>query len=310
MSTVSDLVAAGFPGYAGWNDAAAAADFAATKGAGKGNGRGGGVPGQFQAVQAPDIQAIQDKVFNQLKPYYLQLLKESNGDLQRATDALKQDYAKGTRQALEDYNRQTGYGLQDLQNSLDSLGISFNSEQEQKVDELNKRGMASYEGGAVGVQPLNPGSYNPAGATRGGVPAGSVDNSGMGAYTPTMNMANTGRGGYELDQMRKNQALRQEALQRSANQKLQGFGIDYTRYTNPNATDPSMRGTAENTLNRGIDSETRAAQQRAENLYQQLGQNTMNLAQGFAASGVDASKANVSNLYQKDQQQTFINSGI
>lgn len=311
MGYAADLVAAGFGGYQGWDDNSARADFGATGGSGKRTGGGGGGNGGFQAVQAPNLQDIEDKVYQQLKPYYMQLLTESQGDLKRATDILHQDYQKGVRIANEDFARNKAYDVADVDSQLKSLGITFQNEQDQSVDALNKRGMAVYEQGpngeinALRTQLPNAGVADPTGAA-----PGAVDTSGMGAYNPMTNLSNLGRGGTELDSLARSQALRQEALQRSSNQKIQGLGIDLQRYTNPNATDPSMRGTAENTLNRGIDSETRSAQQRAESLYQQLGQNTLNLSQGFAASGVDASKANVANLYNKDSQATFVNTGV
>lgn len=315
MGVVDDLVNAGFYGYRGWSDASAQADFNATKGAGKG-GPTGGRSGGFQAVQPPDLQAIEDKVYNQLKPYYMQLLTESQGDLTRATDILKQDYAKGTRQAKQDYARETGYATNDLSDTLKGLGITFTNEQENKIDDLNKRGMGVYDNNpdgslnTLGVRLPLEGTADPTSANLNTLNPGSPDMSGMNVGNPAPNNANLGRGGVELSRLQQDQALRQQAIQRSANQKIQGLGTDFTRYTNPNATDPSMRGTAENTLNRGINSETRAGQQRAEGLYQQLGQNTLNLSQGFAASGVDASKANVANLYNTDQQKTFVNSGV
>lgn len=315
MGAAADLVNSGYGGYAGWSDAAAQADFASTKGGGKFTGGGGSGNGGFQAVKAPDLQGIEDKVYQQLKPYYMQLLTESNGDLKRATDILHQDYQKGVRIAGEDYGRNLSNDLGDLGNQLNSLGISFQNEQNSKVDDLNKRGMAAYENGpngevnAVKTQLPFAGSYNPAGADP-NFNSGVADTSGIGVYNPLSNLGSLGRGGTEINMLARDQALRQEAVQRSANSKIQGLGIDLKRYTNPNATDPSQRGTSENTLNRGIDSETRAAQQRAEGLYQQLGQNTLNLSTGFANSGVDASKVNVSNLYNQDSQKTFVNNGV
>lgn len=316
MGAAADLVRAGFGGYAGWQDAEATANFNATGGSGKQTRGGGGSSSGFKSVQAPDIKALQDKVYEQLKPYYAELLKRSGNDLKRATDILHEDYAKGTRQALEDYNRQTGTSLADLKGSMESLGLSFLNEQESKIDNLNKRGMATYDNdpngllNSLGIQLPNSPDLNPASANLNTLDVNNPDNSGMGAARPIANASSLGRGGVELGRLQQDQALRQQALQRSANNKIQGLGIDYKRYTNPNATDPSQRGTAENSLNRGIASETNAAQNRNINLNEQLGQNTLNLAQGFAASGTEASKANVSNLYNKDNLNTFINTGV
>lgn len=307
MPSASELVQAGYTGYSGWGDAEANADFNATGGAGKGSPNGGGGGG----VQAPDLKAIEDKVYNQLKPYYMQILTESNGDFTRATDRLKQDYQKGIRVASEDFGRQTGEELANLHNSLNTLGINFNQEQDTQINDLNKRGMAVYQNNPDGstnvVQKTlpNPGSMNPTGA-----PAGQVDNSGVNPMTGLPNQQNLGRGGYELNQTLQDQQLRQEAVQRASNNKLQQYGIDYKRLTNPNATDPSQQGTLEQGLNRGTEDQTRAKQQRGEDLYNQLQNQTFNIASGFAGSGVDASKANLDNKFNTTEVNRFVNTGV
>lgn len=275
------------------------------------NNAGSGGGGGFQQVQPPDLKAIEDKVYNQLKPYYLQLLTESNGDYTRAVDRLHQDYQKGIRVASEDFGTQTGQELASLHNSLNTLGINFNQEQDKKVDELNSRGMAVYQNSPDGqynvVQKTlpNSGSMNPAGAA-----AGQVDNSGINPTESIANSQNLGEGGNELNQTLQDQQLRQEAVQRASNNKLQQYGIDYKRLTNPNATDPSQQGALENSQNRGLEDAARQKQQTGENLYNQLQNQTLQISQGFANSGVNADKANLDNKFSTDQVNQFINKGV
>lgn len=58
MPSAADLVSQGYNGYQGWSDAAAAADFASTKGAGKGGPTGGGSGGinfSFPDIKLDDV---------------------------------------------------------------------------------------------------------------------------------------------------------------------------------------------------------------------------------------------------------------
>ena len=68
-NTAAGLVAQGYYGYAGWSDAAAQADFAATGGAGKGGQTGGG----FNTAQPtiPDFQGIYDSAIQSGTKDYL-----------------------------------------------------------------------------------------------------------------------------------------------------------------------------------------------------------------------------------------------
>lgn len=300
--------------YTAWGEAEAAAD-ARAKGIQPGSGSSNG-SSSFQPLGAPDLKALEDKVYNQLKPYYLQLLKESDGDYTRAVDILKQDYAKGTRVAKEDYSRNTAQTKGELGNTLDTLGINFKDEQGNKIDELNKRGMATSQTDPNGVLnklgitlPSAP-SYDPSSGNLATLEPNSPDMSGITGPAPIANVANLGYGGHELNTLKESQRLRQEAIQRTANNKIQQLGVDYTRYTNPNATDPSQKGTAELGLSRGIDEQTRQKQQRGEALYTQLQDKTLGLASGFAGAGIKADAAKVDNLYNKGEQQTFINQGV
>lgn len=316
MSQADSYALNGTAAYTGWDPTAAVADLKAKGGTPGANGSSGSTASGYQTVTAPNLEDLEEKVYQQNKGYYMQLLAEANGNMQIATDRLHQDYAKGVRTATEDYNRNLGGDLGDLKNQLDSLGITFDTEQKSKVDDLNKRGMAVYQQGpngetnAIGVQLPNGGSYNPASANLANYDPNNPDNSGMGAYNPMSNLGNLGAGGSQLDQLARDQALRQEAVQRTSNSKIQGLGIDLKRYTNPTATDPSQMGTAENSLNRGIQDATVKNTQDREALAQKVQNDVFTTATGFANSGIDASKANVDNTFNKDLQSTFINNGV
>lgn len=103
MPIVQDLVSAGYTGYQGWGEAEAAADFAATGGAGKegGGGTGGNIGGQFQPFNF-DYEKSAQEAYGELGSYYDRILKESRGDLNLALARLKEDYDRGTRTRKED----------------------------------------------------------------------------------------------------------------------------------------------------------------------------------------------------------------
>ena len=120
-------IKATYPGYAGWNDTAAIeADYNATGGAGKGNtpwllGGGGTAPGGdavsefanvFSQLAVPGyavppitlgkIEEYEKLSLEELRPYYERILKEEGGDVERAKARIEQDYASGLRYRRED----------------------------------------------------------------------------------------------------------------------------------------------------------------------------------------------------------------
>lgn len=103
MSIVDDLILAGYTGYRGWDPAAAAADFQATGGAGKidpgsaGGGQGGGTGG-FEF----DYEAEAQKAYGELGAYYDRILKESQGDMNKALARMTEDYDRGVRVKKEE----------------------------------------------------------------------------------------------------------------------------------------------------------------------------------------------------------------
>lgn len=97
-----NLIRQVYPGYAGWGTAEMLADFNATGGAGKGNGASlnmgpGGVP-QFSF----DYEGAARQAYGELGTYYDRLLRESQGDLNKALARLTQDYERGLRIKRED----------------------------------------------------------------------------------------------------------------------------------------------------------------------------------------------------------------
>ena len=87
--------------------------------------------GSFDVTPYSDFLA---KAFDQLKPYYTQLLAEAGGDLQVALNNLETDYQTGKRTTLEDF-----------QSSMDTLGLTMKDEQTKNQGDLNSRGFALTE---------------------------------------------------------------------------------------------------------------------------------------------------------------------
>lgn len=75
-----------------------------------------------------------DKAYQQLAPYYKQLLDEAGGDLKVALGNLEQDYVIGKRTKIEDFMA-----------DMDKLGIVFPKEQTNLQGTLNQRGIALTE---------------------------------------------------------------------------------------------------------------------------------------------------------------------
>lgn len=80
-------------------------------------------------VTSPDI--FIKRAMEELTPYYTQLLKEADGDVNLAKQRLEEDYKLGVRVAKED-----------LESNLARLGITFTQEANTMRDNLNKRGIA------------------------------------------------------------------------------------------------------------------------------------------------------------------------
>lgn len=112
------------------------------------------------AFTAPDYTAIFNKVNDDLKKYYQNLLDIEKGDVDKAKQRLEKDYARGKRINLEDYALESGFAQksaktsrreseQQLQDVLQSLGYQRESlsnqrtrEERQLLGDLLSRGVS------------------------------------------------------------------------------------------------------------------------------------------------------------------------
>lgn len=221
------------------------------------------------------------------------------------------DYTQGVRQAKEKNAYEVKYGTDDFNNALASLGITFGKENESAVDTLNKRGMAVYQNNPDGsANVVNPTTFSPTDDMTNFTWSNNLQN--PGAPDP-----NQGRGGYEINQLQKDQGLRAEAVQRSKMQPLEQSAMNLKQFTNPtggfNPANPgaytgdvSQLGTAES----GLLGKQTSALQNYRNTGQQLAQNRSQeinqIAQGAALTGQKTLDQNFVNQYQKELNTDFI----
>jgi hypothetical protein len=160
-----------------------------------------------------DIDKLIQDAYNspQVVAYYQKLLTESQGDVDRAIKRLEEDYQQGLRYTTEDLTRKTGYTTEDLNSALEQLGVTFPKEAQALVDTLNKRG--------IGVTQAYSGQSRLAGA-------GAVYDA-MGNIISQGNVG--GQAGTEMQQLTEDQALRKEAIQRTADRNLKELGIQAQR---------------------------------------------------------------------------------
>lgn len=133
--------------------------------------------------------------------YYNQLLQQAQGDTTIAENFLEQDYQTGVRNTI-----------QNLQGSLQQLGLTNTQNQQSQQDSLNKRGIALTQG-----------------------QNGQLDYAGGGE-------ANT-----EVGQTQQQYALQQEAQQRSASQGV--TGLSQTLQKGITSAGQSLTQTTENLQN-------------------------------------------------------------
>lgn len=98
---VDNLVASGYGGYRGWDDANAQADFNAGHGDGKKTGGGSSGPGVPPAFNF-DYAAEATKAYGELGPYYTRLIEWAQGDMNKVLSRLTEDYDRGLRVKKED----------------------------------------------------------------------------------------------------------------------------------------------------------------------------------------------------------------
>lgn len=296
----------------GWNDLASINADIANGGwvskvqSGGGGGGGGGGGATFNPITLPQFTDLEEQAFQASKPYYVQLAKESRGDMERAKQVLVEDYQKGTREEKQKFAINQAKQQEDLQNSLASLGLTFTKEQETSLGGLNKRGFAVGEMGPNNqFNTLQPSSITPA------APGSNVAN----INTPA-NLG-VGRGGVEFNRILQDQKLRQEATQRAANTNLSLLGLNLKSYTNvpegvdinnPNI-DRSQLGSSELALVRGREDLTRQQQVNEQNLFEKRRQEALSTAGQIASVGGREVPTALSNKYLQNAQTDFTNLG-
>ncbi len=288
--------------------------------------KSGSNSGGFQPLSAPDVANLRDQVYNTLQPYYLQLAKEAQGDFDRASKILEEDYTKGVRDQKVQYAFTQKQQTDDLKSTLASLGITNLQDQESAIDKLNQRGMAVYQNNPDGTPNVTSSSEINSNTNTGVAPGQPIDDT-----STIMNPqnANMGRGGYELAQLQQSQKLRQEAQQRTATKPIEAAGIQLKQYTNlPAGIDPnlppdqlakalaasgvdrSQLGTAEQNLVRGTETQTRQLQQNQETLADQRSNDINGIVAPLVATGTKALDSNMENSLLKDRQSNFVSSGV
>lgn len=170
MGFVSDIVAKGYGGYAGWSDAAAQADFNATGGAGKKTG--GATSSGGSGPYATAYNQTQSAMMTEYNKYIDELISQTNGDYNFAAKWLEQQYklalgsddtqtasflktvANGLEQKVGrieyDYNTSSYRNNQDKMQALDRLAqdeqtlkTTTNYARQSQNEDLNQRGLVS-----------------------------------------------------------------------------------------------------------------------------------------------------------------------
>lgn len=142
----------------------------------------------------PNLNSYLQQAYTSLAPYYTQILNQYQGDYNAAITELNNNYDLSTysinaQAALSNY--QTN---QNLTSALQQLGVQYPQETQKLLDSLNQRGMAVTQG-QPGTDPTK------------------------------LNVATQGEGGYEMGSLTQDQQLRQEAVQRSAQQQQQNAAL-------------------------------------------------------------------------------------
>lgn len=319
MPSAAQLISMGYGGYQGWGDAEANADYNATGGSGKftgGSGQSGGAGG-YTPLQAPDLANLQSQVYGIVNPYYQQLATQAKGDFNTAVQMMSTDYQQGVKQAKESLALTQKYGTGDLNNTLATLGLTNNKDNQSFLDTLNQRGMAVYQNSANGdPNVVKTSSFNPTYD-----PNAYTFNAGVSGQNP--NIANLGRGGYEADQLRQNQSLQAEAALRAGMKPLEQAGLSYKQQYNPNSgfdpnnpaastqgTNLANLGTAETGELKSYNTATQNYRNTAQDLANQQTQAVTSLANQYGSLGVKSLDSNLQNQLNKQYQTNFVSSGI
>lgn len=142
----------------------------------------------------PNLSTYIQQAYQALAPYYNQILQQAQGDYNAAIQVLNNQYdistyATNAQAALSNY--QTN---QNLTAALEQLHVQFPEETQQLLNSLNQRGIATTQAGP-------------------------------GPAPTQLNVAGEGEGGYEMSNLTSDQSLRQEAVQRSAQQQQQNTAL-------------------------------------------------------------------------------------
>jgi len=222
--------------------------------------------------KVPDFNTILKKIYEspEMVSYYTKLLNENNGDVALAKNRLGEDRALQLGRTNQDVGIGTGREQQDLSSALEVLGIQSGQETEGALDTLNKRGMALTD-----------------------APGGGL------------NVATEGRAGFEMDQLRLQQRLRQEAQQRTSDRAIMDIGIKGTR-SSQETEQGFARGTqdadiGQRNYRQGLaeDRQNKSVQMASIEQAQALQQQSLNLqkkqldasAGGFGMSGSNGSSS-------------------
>lgn len=142
----------------------------------------------------PDLNSYMQSAYQALAPYYTQILQQAQGDYNTAMTMLNNqkslsDYQANAESALSNYQLN-----QNTQAALQTLGLQFPQETNQLLDALNKRGIATTQ-----QQPNQ--------------------------ATSPLDVGKGGESGYEMSALTSDQQLRQEAVNRSAQQQQQNSAL-------------------------------------------------------------------------------------
>lgn len=310
LTTEQSVSLYGTPAYTGWGEVEAAADHQANPTKFANTVSTPAINNGYQPVTAPDVTKIYSEIFEKSKPYYIQLLKESDGDMNRAKAILVEDYKKGVREAKEKNAIETEATQQQLKADLKTMGIDFQTDQETIIDSLNKRGMAVGQMGPNGeFNVLQKSEITPTTDTTSTI------------ATPVNQ--NLGRGATELGRLQDSQKLRQEAIQRTASRNIDLLGLGLKSITNPQGidvtkasaedlakVDRSQLGTAEQELLRGTDEATRKRQITGENLYDTQQRESLNNATQLAGVGIKEVPQALQSRYNTESIKSFVNTGL
>lgn len=249
----------------------------------------------------PNLNQYMQQAYQQLAPYYQQILDQAQGDYNTAIQVLQNqksltDYQAQASAALSDYQLN-----QNTQAALQTLQVQFPQETNQLLDSLNKRGIATTQ-----AQPDQ-------------------------ANSP-LAVAKGGESGYEMGALTSDQKLRQEAVNRSAQQQQQNTALQQQNaqqnsaqslQTGTLAQQQGLRNTqqgAEQNLESGVLSMAGQASSNAiaqQQLNQQNQQN-QNMFGGGGSSGYtdpgvggfgSASSPDLSNPYKQARYNQYKSTG-